>query len=247
MEEANLELNASIEGKKVFEYLLLPKAAGEYEFNPSFTYFSPDSAKYITLAPGPYTLRIRQGTGQPKTAQAGLLGAQEEVGPLMLNPRLSKIRSPFLGSPIFWVLVALPLLLFGGLLGWRYRQSRQSAVDPAERRAQEARRIAQSRLSQAESHLQAQDNRAFYDEISKAILGYVSDKLSIPRSALSKATLRERLEELSLQPALIDIVLSIIQDCEMALFAGRAEASKMKAIYERAEQAIAGMEKAVES
>ena len=247
VEEANLELNASIEGKKVFEYLLLPKAAGEYEFNPSFTYFSPDSAKYITLAPGPYTLRIRQGTGQPKTAQAGLLGAQEEVGPLMLNPRLSKIRSPFLGSPFFWVLVALPLLLFGGLLGWRYRQSRQSAVDPAERRAQEARRIAQSRLSQAESHLQAQDNRAFYDEISKAILGYVSDKLSIPRSALSKATLRERLEELSLQPALIDIVLSIIQDCEMALFAGRAEASKMKAIYERAEQAIAGMEKAVES
>lgn len=247
VEETNLELNASIEGKKVFEYLLLPKAAGEYEFNPNFTYFSPDSAKYVTLSPGPYTLRIRQGTGQPNLAQAGPSGAQQEVGPLMLNPRLSKIRVPFLGSPLFWALMALPLLVFGGLLGWRYRQSRQSAIDPAERRAQEARRVAQSRLSRAKSHLREQDNRAFYDEISKAILGYVSDKLHIPRSALSKVTLRERLQELSLQPALVDNVLSIVQDCEMALFAGQAEAGKMEAIYDRAEQAIAGMEKAVGS
>ena len=110
---------------------------------------------------------------------------------------------------------------------------------------QAARGVAQERLSLAKSHLKAGDSRAFYDEVSKAILGYVGDKLQISRSSMSKSSLRQRLQELDLDESLIETVMSIVQDCEMALFAGQADADKMGTVYERATQAIAGVEKAV--
>jgi len=244
VEETNLELNASIEGKKVFEYLLLPKVPGDYEFTPKFTYFSPDSAKYVTLADQSFSLYVKQGTGQPGRATASL-NETEDIGPLMLNPVLTQTRTPFLGSALFWGLLAAPLLLFGGLLGWRRHRARQDDIDPNERRMQAARGVAQERLSLAKSHLKAGDSRAFYDEVSKAILGYVGDKLQIPRSSMSKSSLRQRLQELDLDESLIETVMSIVQDCEMALFAGQADAGKMGTVYERATQAIAGVEKAV--
>ena len=244
VEETNLELNASIEGKKIFEYLLLPKVPGDYEFTPKFTYFSPDSAKYVTLADQSFSIYVKQGTGQPGRATASL-NETEDIGPLMLNPRLTPTRTPFLGSALFWGLLAAPLLLFGGLLGWRRHRARQDDIDPNERRMQAARGVAQERLSLAKSHLKAGDSRAFYDEVSKAILGYVGDKLQIPRSSMSKSSLRQRLQELDLDESLIDTVMSIVQNCEMALFAGQADAGKMETVYERATQAIAGMEKAV--
>ncbi|KGE88734.1 MAG: BatD family protein [Phaeodactylibacter xiamenensis] len=244
VEETNLELNASIEGKKVFEYLLLPKVPGDYEFTPKFTYFSPDSAKYVTLADQSFSLYVKQGTGQPGRATASL-NETEDIGPLMLSPVLTQTRTPFLGSALFWGLLAAPLLLFGGLLGWRRHRARQDDIDPNERRMQAARGVAQERLSLAKSHLKAGDSRAFYDEVSKAILGYVGDKLQIPRSSMSKSSLRQRLQELDLDESLIETVMSIVQDCEMALFAGQADAGKMETVYERATQAIAGMEKAV--
>ncbi|WP_425422950.1 BatD family protein [Phaeodactylibacter xiamenensis] len=244
VEETNLELNASIEGKKVFEYLLLPKVPGDYEFTPKFTYFSPDSAKYVTLADQSFSLYVKQGTGQPGRATASL-NETEDIGPLMLSPVLTQTRTPFLGSALFWGLLAAPLLLFGGLLGWRRHRARQDDIDPNERRMQAARGVAQERLSLAKSHLKAGDSRAFYDEVSKAILGYVGDKLQIPRSSMSKSSLRQRLQELDLDESLIETVMSIVQDCEMALFAGQADAGKMGTVYERATQAIAGVEKAV--
>lgn len=244
VEETNLELNASIEGKKVFEYLLLPKVPGDYEFTPKFTYFSPDSAKYVTLADQSFSIYVKQGTGQPGRATASL-NETEDIGPLMLSPGLTQTRAPFLGSALFWGLMAAPLLLFGGLLGWRRHRAKQDDIDPNERRMQAARGVAQERLSQAKFHLKAGDSRAFYDEVSKAILGYVGDKLQIPRSSMSKSSLRQRLQELDLDESLIETVMSIVQDCEMALFAGQADAGKMETVYERATQAIAGMEKAV--
>ncbi|MBV6652122.1 MAG: BatD family protein, partial [Mameliella sp.] len=243
LEETNLELNTSIEGKKIFEYLLLPKKPGNFDFTPEFTYFSPDSNKYITLADRSFQLYVKPGTGRANHSVAADLNAAEEIGPLMLNYKLTKERSPFLGSPLFWSILAAPLVLFGGLLGWRQQRSKQDNIDPQERRMKAARGVAQERLSQAKTHLDAGDSRAFYDEISKAILGYVGDKLQIPRSAMGKNSLRQRLQELKFEEPLIESVMGIVKECEIALFAGQASPEKMQTIYDQATQAIAGMEK----
>ena len=74
------------------------------------------------------------------------------------------------------------------------------------------------------------------------MLGYVCDKLHIPRSSLSKANLQRRLEELQIDDSLVGRFMAIIQTCEMALFAGRADAAAMKDTYQSALQVIAEME-----
>ena len=99
-----------------------------------------------------------------------------------------------------------------------------------------------SRLSTARQHLKSGSTRAFYDEVSKAMLGYVCDKLHIPRSSLTKANLQQRLQELQLDSGLVSRFMSVIQTSEMALFAGREDAAAMEGTYQDALQVVAEME-----
>lgn len=243
IEETNYELGDAIAGRKVFEYLLLPKEAGTYAFTPSFTYFSPDSARYVTLTTGTYEIEVRPGKGQPRSSSLSTTSGSD-IGPLLLDAALSGRRqSPFLGSPLFWGLAIAPFVMLGGLLGWRRMKAKQEQIDPAERRMKEAQRMAKTRLSKAQQHLESGDGRAFYDEVSKALLGYVCDKLQVPRSTLSKDSLRQRLEDLQLDEDFIRQVLQIVKDCELALFAGRAGNEGMAGTYEQAAAVISAMEK----
>jgi len=247
MEESTIESGQGITGKKVFEYLLLPKEPGVYTFQPSFTYFSPDSAKYVTLDGRRYTLNVKPGTkqlkpndGQPEEQVAG------QLSPLRLDPSLRKKGTPFLGSGLFWGLAATPFLLFLGALGILNWRRKQSEVDPEQAKKDAAQRMVQSRLAQAQQHLKSEDGRAFYDEISKAVQVYICDKLSIPRSALNKEQVRQHLQSLELPTELIERILQLMQTCEMALFAGKTgNQTEMQATYTEAKAVLEATERHV--
>ncbi len=243
IEEGSFETGQEISGKKVFEYLLLPRKPGTFSFTPEFTYFSPDSAAYLTLREGAYTLTITPGSGQPASADAAL-SLKEDIGPLMLDPSLVPARRPFLGSATFWGLATAPFVLFFGLMGFRKLQAQRAALSPEERRARDAEEMVRKRLAEAEAYRTAGDSRACYDAISKAMLGFVSDKLGLPRSALTKDSLEQRLQELKMEPSLIQQALQLVQDCELALFAGQASPDRMESTYRRAKEVLAALEKA---
>ena len=249
MEESTLESGQGITGKKVFEYLLLPKQAGTYTLQPSFTYFSPDSAKYVTLESRPYTLEVGPNDGTsasiPPGASAGS-GGTDQLSPLRLDPSLRKKGAPFLGSVPFWGLVATPFLLLLGAIGLRAWRRKQAQVDPAQTKMQEAQRIVKERLSKAAQHLQNAEGRAFYDEVSKAVQVYICDKLQIPRSALNKDQVQRHLQSLELPAALIERILQLMQTCEMALFAGKTgDQSAMEQTYKEAKAVLEETERAL--
>lgn len=249
MEESTLESGQGITGKKVFEYLLLPKQAGTYTLQPSFTYFSPDSAKYVSLESRPYTLEVGPNDGTsasipPSTSAGG--SEADQLSPLRLDPSLRKKGAPFLGSAPFWGLVATPFLLLLGAIGLRAQRRKRAQVDPARAKMQEAQRIIKERLSKAAQHLQNAEGRAFYDEVSKAVQVYICDKLQIPRSALNKDQVRQHLQSLELPEALIERILQLMQTCEMALFAGRTgDQSAMEQAYTEAKAVLEETERAL--
>ena len=60
---------------------------------------------------------------------------------------------------------------------------------------------------------------AFYDEVLKALWGYISDKLNIPVSRLSKDNIEEKLRNHGVNEELIKEFLNALNDCEFARFA----------------------------
>ncbi|MCB0560558.1 MAG: protein BatD [Lewinellaceae bacterium] len=244
-EESSFESGGGITGKKVFEYLMLPKEAGAFKLQPSFTYFDPDSARYITINPTVYDITVRPGSGRSQSRNPGNedgLVKSEDIDVLMPDQALYPQRPPFLGSALFWLLALLPALALGGIIVFKSWRARRADIDPTLLRSRRARKVAQQRLATAQQHLNAGSTRAFYDEVSKAMLGYICDKLHIARSSLSKANLQHRLEQLQLDQSLISRFMATIQTCEMALFAGQDDAAAMQDTYQAAVQVLSDIE-----
>lgn len=246
VEEYDLgELNGFQQGQKVFTFLAQPREAGMYQLQPRFVFFDPDSARFRTLAPDTVSLTIRQGTRTamaPEVTDDLALGL-EDVGPLRLNTHLRKKGEYVLiGTPVFWTITTLPGLLFLGFLVYRRQQKQQKNVSEKERKSRAARKIAMERLEIAKGHMQNGQHRPFYDEVSKAMLGYVSDKLNIPGSELTKNKVRHKLAELSLEQRQIDRFVRMLQDCEMALFAGVTNREGIQQTYRDSLQILSWME-----
>jgi hypothetical protein len=102
-------------------------------------------------------------------------------------------------------------------------------------------------LVTAKSHLQEGKSREFYDEIEHAMDHYVCDKLRIPRSELSREVVRRRLESLQVEEAKIERFLSIKQNCEIALYAGKDNSEAMQETYDQTVALIADIEASLKS
>ncbi len=249
IEEQMSENQGLITGKKVVEYLILPKYPGEYLVSPMFTYFNPSEQEYISLSSGPYPITVRQGSDKhPAATLDRSEGSQiNDIQFIKLRTALVKDERKFVGSGVFWIITAFPIACFIGLLFYKKSANQQESLDILSRKRKLANKEAQRRLETAKQYMDTNNSRAFYDEVSKASLGYICDKLNVPISQLSKDNVRIQLQSLSIEESLIEEFMKIIQTCEMALFAGMANASAMQNTYEKAVAIIAGIEEAIES
>lgn len=248
IEENTGETGGMLSGQKVFEYFLLPKSPGQYSFQPRFTYFDVDSTAFITLSVNPLTLDITAGADKPGVSPnpvAPTDQAMSDIHFIKLDTRVYPSGKYFPGSAGFWLLFSFPFV--GVITAFLVSRKRQQVLreDPGLRKSRKARKIALKRLEQAKGLLEQQNSRQFYDELSKALLGYIGDKLTIPLSELSKDNIREKISKLALEQILVDQVVEVIQTCEFALFAGKDRIGEMASIYERTLQIITGIEDAV--
>ena len=97
------------------------------------------------------------------------------------------------------------------------------------------------RLATARKLLAQNDKKPFHEEISKAIWLYLSDKLSIPLSALSKETATHALAQRNVPDALQKHFESVIWECETALYA-TGGSKQMSQTYESAVKVISDLE-----
>lgn len=231
-----------VQANKSFEYILVPKQAGKFLFKPEVVVFNPDSAVYQTLQGQPITIEVTQGTGDKESGLIAEADKGSALYPAKQQMHLTSTKSSFIGSPLFWVLFILPI---GASLGlWVYQQKQQNApaIDPVLLKQQRAQQEALKRLEQAQAFKQTGDSRAFFGEIENALLGYICDKLQMPRANLTKANVQLKLEELGASQAQCQSFKDLIKDCEMALYAGMNNAQAMDSSYEKTLSLIAEME-----
>ena len=236
-----------IGGVKSWDYLLIPRNPGRFRLpEVEFSYFDPATRQYVTEKSALPELVV---TGEPLGQSAASGPGKEDVKLLnqdihylMADERLRKRGSTFAGSAAFWALYLLPLLGFAGFV-WQQRRQSERLRDPKGYRMRKAREMAAARLKTA-NELMGGDRKAFFQEISRAIWGYLSDKLSLNLSELSRAEVRSRLLDRNAPEALVSQFESLLDRCEFALYAPPGSAMETGDALAEATALIAGFEEA---
>ncbi len=241
--------NGGVSGSRTFEYLIIPRNPGKFTLKPfELSCFNLASRKYETLTSPSFDIQVDKGAGGGSVAYSGM--DKEEIKYLGTDIRFIKTGSPglrlvsyrFLGSWQYWALMILPLILFAAVLVIWQKQIRLQG-DVKRMKHRKATSVAIKRLKKAHTHLQQKQEDAFYDAISQAIWGYLSDKFGIPLASLSKDTIRESLTKNRVSEELINQFTTILENCEFARFAPGAKEEKMDKLYEQGMQAITKAER----
>ncbi len=244
-EEFMQEAGDEFQGRKIFEYVVLPKEAGSYSIAVPFSYFDPKQEKYITLSGEQYVVNIRQGTSVKALSVAPTTNLENDIRHIKSINNLQRPSTFFYGTPTFWGLMGMPMLLLLGVMAYKRVQKQQKAIDPLVLKNRQAQKLAQKHLQVAKEHLRTNNSRAFYDEVSKALLSYVNDKLNIANSALTKHNVADRLASLNVPQVEIEQFMKLMQTCEMAIFARKDNVEDMQKNYDDAVNVIVEVEAAI--
>ena len=136
----------------------------------------------------------------------------------------------------------MPFIFLGGVLGYRQLLIQKSKIDVNILKSQNAQKVAERRLAVADEFMKKGNSRLFYDEVSKAMFTYVSDKLAMAMSEFSKSNVSEKLSSLKVNELNIEKFIKILQNCEMALFAGQNTEGAMNDVFQDALKVITDIE-----
>lgn len=237
-------------GTRQFEYLAVPRTHGTYTIPPiNFVYFDTSSRSYKTVSTEPYTIVVEKGKGTSNKAVADFTNGQRAVDQIGVDIRyikrgdseLRKNNETFFSGYSYWLCYVIAVVLFVliVILANKYRTDNQNE---AKSRGRKANKIATKRLKYASVLLKDKKKGEFYDEVLKALWGYIADKLNMPQEYLNKDNIQSRLEEKGVEQPLIDDFIKVLDKCEFARYAPGEGEGAMDSVYEGAIDVISKME-----
>ena len=238
-----------IEGSMVYDLLIVPRHQGKYEIPPvELTYFDTAENAYKTVKSEAFTLDVAKGSG------AGAVNdfSGQDLQELNKDIRFIKTGSTsqhsldefFFGSSAYLVSLGLMALVFISL----FVIFRQRAVDHAnvtKMRGKKANKVATKRLKKASKLMADNKPGEFYDEVLRALWGYVGDKLNIPVEQLSHDNISMRLAERYVDETVIGQFIGALDECEFERYAPGDPKGNMNKVYEKAMTAIEKIEDAM--
>ena len=248
---SNINKNINgVSGVVNFEYLMIPRNPGNFRIDPvNFSYFDLSKEKYVRLSTPAYDITVEKGEAVAGNLQYSGV-SQEEVQYIGSDIRhiktgqikLQRMNSYFFNSPLFWLLVLLPLILaFFIIMYWKSREKKKQ--DIRFMKYKKATRVARKNLKKAKEYLEKKNKEAFYVEISQALWGYLGNKFNIPRSRLSMETVHQSLSGEAIEADTIDEFIDTLKATEYARFAPGDAEERMDDIYRQALNMISKIER----
>ena len=243
---------AGSNGFRRFEYPFIARAEGNYTIAPiEFTYFNPESRQYVTLTSDSFAISVTPDKNSSSSSQvvSTIVGKQDikllgsDIRFIKLTrPNLHTVVSPLVFSPLYFVIVVAMVLLSVALyfvISKRIRDSHNTVLVKGRR----ANKVAVQRFRAAERYMREQNRHAFYEEMLRALWGYISDRFNIPVADLTKETIREELTRRGATEQAKDIT-AIISLCEEAQYSP-VESATMTEIYGRGIEIVSKIESIV--
>ena len=240
-------------GSKTFEFPFIPRSAGEFIVGPlEYSYYDINSGKYVTLRTDTLKLKVLKGSGSEAVASQDIIPsgvAKKGVKNLGDDIRYISTKAPafrkgssfFIGGVGYWVLFFI--IVAGGvsaLVCVKYMAVRRADVAGTKNRR--ATKMALRRLKEAEGYLAKNLYSAFYEELHKALLGYVADKLNMNAADLSKDRIAAGLSSKGVAESLVADFVGLLDACEFARYSPDAGHEAMNAHYEAAVKTISSID-----
>ena len=236
-----------VEGSMIYDILAVPRHQGKYEIPPiEFTYFDTSTKKYETVKTEGFTLNVAKGAG---TGGVSDFTGQEDLQMLAKDIRHIKTGESrqhslddfFFGSTGYWIALVILALIFISL----FVIFRQRAIENAnitKRRAGKANKVATKRLKKASKLMADNKPGAFYDEVLRALWGYVGDKLNMPVEQLSHDNISQRLADRNVDEDTIGRFMGALDECEFERYAPGDPKGNMNKVFDKAMTAIEKIE-----
>ena len=239
-------------GSKIIEYLAIPRHAGSYKIpGVTFSYFDIRSKSYKTLKTEEYVVNVEKGAGNADQVIANFTNKEdlkvlgEDIRYIKQNEVTFHPKGSFIyGSMTYWLFYIIPAFAFIIFI-IVYRKQASENANVAKMRTKKANKVATKRMKLAGKLLSENKKDAFYDEVLKTLWGYISDKLSIPVSRLSKDNIEEKLRNHGVNEELIKEFLNALNECEFARFAPGDENQAMDKVYLSSVEVISKMENSI--
>jgi hypothetical protein len=237
-------------GQKSFEYLMIPRHNGDFTIPPvTYSYFNISAGRYEKLTTEELHFSARKVNGQ--TAGTTVYGgvAKEDIKYLGKDIRfvksdpgkLKKSGDILVSKQLFYSAYAFSLIAFLIILFLRREHIRRNS-DLSMVRNRKAGKVAIQRLHNASVCLKNDEIDQFYDEILKALWGYLSDKLNIPVSDLTRTNAIDALQKEGIEEDIIKSLSEILDACEFARFAPSSSGTEAAVIYEGTSHFIKSVE-----
>jgi len=249
-DKSKLTVNG-VEGNMIYDFLAVPRHQGDFEIPAiEFTYYEPASKQFKTVSTNSFTLHVDKGDATTTTVQN--FSNQEDLQLLAKDIRYIKMGDSrqivngeyFFGSMGYWLAIIILLGTFISLFVI-FRQRAIANADVVGSRAGKANKVATKRLKKASKLMQESRPGEFYDEVLRALWGYVGDKLNIDVAQLSQDNIRERLSERDVDGSTIDQFLDALNECEFERYAPGDPKGNMNKVYTKAMTAIEKIENKV--
>ena len=245
---------SGITGYRQFEYPFIARAEGSYEIEPiEFSYFDPQRREYVTLRSRAVTFEVApdaRGGGEAVVMQ-GRGVSKEDVRQLGQDirfirlgaPQLRTVAAPFLFGTAYWIILAVIVVLFALIYVALRRQIRESQ-NVALVRGKRANKVAVQRFRMAKRYMEEQNRHAFYEEMLRALWGYMSDKFNIPVANLTKENVREELHKRGVSSEDSQRFTAIITQCDEAQYSP-VESARMGDVYSEGVNLISRIESVI--
>ena len=242
--------NTGLAGSKYYEYPFIPRSYGDFVIEPiKYSYYDVNAKKYVTLETPAIPLTVEKGN-ESETSGIVISGSsQKDVRTLGSDIRFISTKAPelvakgsfFVWSPGFWVLTIL-LFVIASVLWVALRKIAARRADVVGTKNRKATKMALKRLQLAGTFLKQNLYTAFYEELHKALIGFISDKLNMPMAEQSKERMSESLIAKGADKTLVDKFIGILDACEFARYAPDAGHEAMAAHYEEAVDIISSLD-----
>ena len=240
-----------ISGSRKYEYPFIPRSYGDFVIEPiKYSYYDVNQKKYVTLQTDPIDLKVLKGNETESAGPMVVPGvSQKDIRNLDSDIRYINVKDPGLvakgrflvGSGLFWTIVSM-LIVLAVALWLMLRRMAARKADVAGTRNRKATKMALKRLQLAGTFLKQNLYTAFYEELHKALLGFISDKLTIPVSELSRDRITDALKEGNVPEEYINTFIGILDACEFARYSPSTGNDAMSAHYEAAAEVISAID-----
>ena len=242
---------SGLSGSRTYEYPFIPRSYGDFEIEPiKYSYYDVNQQKYVTLETKPISLTVLRGN-ETETAGGVVVSGilPKDVKNLASDIRFINVKDSglvakghfFVGSALFWILTVV-LFVLAVILWASLRHLAARRADVVGTKNRKATKMAMKRLQLANTFLKQNLYTAFYEELHKALLGFISDKLNIPSAELSRDRITEALSDGGVAASVTETFIGILDACEYARYAPSTSNEAMAAHYASALEMISSID-----